>query len=331
MASILSHHQVDLKETGISLHYVEQGPRTGPTVILCHGWPEFWYSWHKQIPVLAAAEYRVIVPDLRGYGTTRLLPGQTNGREQYTFRKVSSDLVALLDYLSIPHCVLIGHDWGGAFVWSMARRYPKRVVAVGSVCTAYWPRPDAYRPLKEVVEKIPAFAYQLFFAEQRETAATFIEQDLARFFRVMFSKPDPNKQPKVGGVLELLKAQEPTGPCLLSDEELAKYVETFGKTGFKDCLHWYGTGELNFKEDEEDKLPREIHQPALVVTAGQDRVLLPAMTMNMEQWIPKLSRGHIEEAGHWVQAQEPEQLNKILLNWLNSLKLSSSSSIPSKL
>jgi len=151
-------------------------------------------------------------------------------------------------------------------------------------------------------------------------AAGLIESDVSRFFRALFSKPDPkeNKQ-RAGGLLELIKSQEPSGRLLLSPEELDTYVTTFKKSGFKDCLHWYGTSELNYNQEVEDDLPREINQPGLMVTCGQDRVLTPALSVNMEKWIAKLTRGHIEEAGHWVQTEKPKELNGILLKWLDSL------------
>jgi len=315
----LQHHQVELR-TGVSLHYVEQGPIKGPVVLLCHGWPEFWYCWHKQIPAIASEGFRVVVPDLRGFGQTKI-PHGPNGREQYTMKVVSEDMIALMDHLNVPKFVIIGHDWGGAFVWNMARRYPERVIAVGSVCTPYMPRSQTFIPLKDVIKKYPSFEYQLFFAEQRETAAKLMESDIPRFLRALFSKTPPEKQRKPGGLLALITSGEPPAPPVLSPEEFNFYVETYKKTGFANCLHWYGTGELNYKQEIEDKVPLQVSQPALMVTCGQDRVLLPSLSENMGKVVSKLSRGHIEDAGHWVQAEKPEELNKILISWLQSLSL----------
>src|SRR5437660_5001074 len=100
------------------LHYVEAG--SGPPVVLLHGFPEFWYAWHHQIPALAAAGFHAVAPDLRGYNETEKPPGVEN----YRIDVLLTDIVQLIEHLGAPRAVVVGHDWGGALAWHLAIRYP---------------------------------------------------------------------------------------------------------------------------------------------------------------------------------------------------------------
>ena len=102
----ITHSQIDLS-TGINMHVVEAGE--GPAVVFCHGFPELWYSWRHQLPVVAEAGFRAIAPDLRGYGGTDAPPNA----EDFTQELICADMVALLDALEIESAVFVGHDWAG--------------------------------------------------------------------------------------------------------------------------------------------------------------------------------------------------------------------------
>src|ERR1700689_1493242 len=114
----MKHHTVDAN--GIKLHVAEMGE--GPAVVVCHGWPETCYSWRHQLPALAAAGFRVLAPDMRGYGRS----DRPEPIEAYTQLHIVGDMVGLLDALDLAEAVIIGHDWGATAAWNAALLRPDR-------------------------------------------------------------------------------------------------------------------------------------------------------------------------------------------------------------
>ena len=121
LPSDLEEHTLDIN--GLDLHLVAAGPEEGPPVLLLHGFPEFWFGWRNQIGPLAAAGYRVLAPDQRGYNLSAKPPGML----PYTRRQLALDMIALLDQLGHERAAVVGHDWGGAVAWWMALQHPERV------------------------------------------------------------------------------------------------------------------------------------------------------------------------------------------------------------
>ncbi|XP_061573427.1 bifunctional epoxide hydrolase 2-like [Cololabis saira] len=152
----VSHGYVTIRP-GVRTHYVEMG--SGPPVLLCHGFPESWYSWRYQIPGLAAAGFRVLALDMKGFGESTAPPEI----EEYSQEQLSKDLVTFLDKMAIPQITLVGHDWGGALVWTMAQYHPERVRAVASLNTPLFPADPAVPPEKLAAN--PIFDYQLYFQQ----------------------------------------------------------------------------------------------------------------------------------------------------------------------
>ncbi|KAG9470907.1 hypothetical protein GDO78_016370 [Eleutherodactylus coqui] len=171
------HGYVTVKP-GVKLHYVEMG--SGSVICLCHGFPESWYSWRFQLPALAAAGYRVIALDMKGYGDSSSPPDI----EEYSQQELCQDMIAFLDKLGIAQATFIGHDWGGAFVWNMALFYPERVKAVASLNTPFFPA-DPEIKASEKVKANPLFDYQLYFQEPGVAEAE-LEKNLERTFKIFF-------------------------------------------------------------------------------------------------------------------------------------------------
>jgi len=121
------------RHDGLRLAYYEAGPKDGVPILLVHGWPELAYSWSRQMPVLAAAGYRVLAVDLRGFGDSDAPLSVSH----YGIANLVSDLEALLGHLDIPKAVLCGHDWGGIIVWHAARMMRARISHVISVSTPH--------------------------------------------------------------------------------------------------------------------------------------------------------------------------------------------------
>jgi soluble epoxide hydrolase/lipid-phosphate phosphatase len=287
-------------------------------LVFVHGFPEFWFSWHHQIDFFAKEGYRVIVPDLRGFGRT----SAPNSADQYSLKIIANDLAGLLDHLGVKQAVFIGHDWGGAAVWRMALWHPDRVRAVAAVCTPYRPRSPTLVTLEEQVERYPVFYYQLYFSKEGGVPANKeltknVPRTIACFFRKANERIGKWMTPDCKELFENYP-ENPERGTLLTAEEFDTYVQEFSRTGYRGGLFWYAQTTNNW--NDEAALPSfEIKAPALMVTAGKDIVLRPELTTGMEKWIPNLSRGHIEEASHWVQHEKSDELNTILKGWLGGL------------
>ncbi|NXE57242.1 HYES hydrolase, partial [Casuarius casuarius] len=317
----ISHGYVPIRP-GVQLHFVEMGH--GPVVCLCHGFPESWLSWRYQIPALADAGFRVIALEMKGYGDSTAPPGELGLLPR------QAPAASLSPRQGIAQAVLIGHDWGGFVVWNMALFYPERVRAVASLNTPYRPAdPDV--DIVEKMRSIPTFNYQFYFQEPGVAEAE-LEKDISRTMKVVIRsarqevahRPGSPLPFAAGGLLVGLP-ENPPASRILSGPALQYYVQQFTKSGFRGPLNWYRNMRPNWRWALSAK-DRKITMPALMVTAGKDIVLHPSMSKGMEEWIPQLSRGHIEDCGHWTQMERPAELNKILLDWLE--KLPESPSLP---
>lgn len=309
----VSHGFVTVKP-GSRLHFVEMG--SGPAVCLCHGFPESWFSWRYQIPALAQAGFRVLALDMKGYGDSSSPPEI----EEYAMEVLCKEMVSFLDKLGIPQAVFIGHDWAGVLVWNMALFYPERVRAVASLNTPLMPANPEVPPM-EVIKSIPVFNYQLYFQEPGVAEAE-LEKNMNRTFKTFFRASDElgmlavHKATEMGGLL-VNTPENPSLSKITTEEEIEFYVQQFKKTGFRGPLNWYRNTERNWKWGCKGA-GRKILVPALMVTAEKDIVLRPQMSKNMENWIPNLKRGHIEDCGHWTQIEKPAEVNEILIKWLET-------------
>lgn len=314
----ITHRNLNLS-TGISMHIAEAG--SGPPVVLCHGFPELWYSWRHQLPAIAQAGFHAIAPDMRGYGDTDAPPNI----DDYTQERICADMAALLDALNQESAVFIGHDWGGAVVWNMAQHHPTRTSAVAGVNTPAGRRPPI-SPLQAMQMDPGRFDYQLYFQDEGVAEAE-LGADIRRTFTLMLRTAKPADQLDVigltagvrerGGLLVGLPDNAQRS-IMLTEDDLNVFIHAYEKTGFRGGLNWYRNHDRNWQWAGQLQ-QEQINQPALMVTAGKDGVLLPSMSDGMEDWIPNLSRGHIEDCGHWTQQEEPQQLNRILVDWLQSL------------
>uniref|UniRef100_A0A8D0N443 AB hydrolase-1 domain-containing protein n=1 Tax=Sus scrofa TaxID=9823 RepID=A0A8D0N443_PIG len=330
--SALSHGYVLIKP-GVRLHFVEMG--SGPAVCLCHGFPESWFSWRYQIPALAQAGFRVLAVDMKGYGESSAPPEI----EEYSLEVLCKDMVTFLNKLGLSQAVFIGHDWGGVLVWNMALFYPERVRAggsrdplpglfrrgphisgaVASLNTPFMPSNPNVSPM-EIIKANPVFDYQLYFQEPGVAEAE-LEQNLDRTFKNFFRAHDEtflttNRVRELGGLF-VGTPEEPSLSRLVTEEDIQFYVQQFKKSGFRGPLNWYRNMERNWQWGCKGS-GRKILIPALMVTAENDLVLHPKMSKHMENWIPNLKRGHIKDCGHWTQIDKPAELNRILIEWLET-------------
>src|SRR5580693_2542748 len=163
---------LSFKNGEVSLHVVAAGPKVGPVVVLLHGFPEFWYGWHRQIDPLAAAGFRVIVPDQRGYNLT----SKPAGVAAYALTELVSDVIAIADQLGQKKIFLAGHDWGAAVAWSAALLHPQRIAKLVVVNV---PHPSVMRRfmmkrLRQMLRSWYIFFFQLpYFPESFFSAFHF--------------------------------------------------------------------------------------------------------------------------------------------------------------
>ena len=229
------------KTNGITVRAAVEG--TGPLVIMTHGWPELWYSWRHQIRPIAEAGFRVMAPDVRGYGGS----DKPDPIEAYDMIELTSDVVGLINALGEEKAILIGHDWGAPICWNTAVLYPERVSAVVGMSVPYLQRGEvsAIERWKQLYEG--KFFYQLYFQEEG-IAEREMEVDVRTALRKIYymaSGDLTSKERKSIGMkgpgdnfLEGLPDPHPF-PIWLTEEDLDYLVEAFSQTGFRGSLNRY--------------------------------------------------------------------------------------------
>lgn len=316
----LRHQHV--QTNGITMHVVEAG--SGFPVLLCHGFPEIWYSWRHQLRALAAAGFRAIAPDQRGYGET----DAPRPIDSYTIHHLVGDVTGVLDALQIEKAAIVGHDWGGVVVWQMALLAPHRVAAVVGINTPFFPRLPM-RPT-EMMRAVAQgnFHYVLYFQEPGVAEAE-LERDVRRSLRGFYQEipreiieATKDIQPGVlgpqgGGILDRL-SDGPHGKFLTA-EDFEIFVRAFERSGFRGGLNWYRNFDRNW--DLTSYLTgATVTQPALMITAELDPVLRPEFAAGMSAWVPNLRDTIlIKGSGHWTQQEKPDEVNAALIGFLKTL------------
>jgi len=304
-----------LTVNGVDLAYLEQG--AGPLVLLCHGWPELSYSWRRQIPALAAAGYRVVAPDMRGYGDSSA-PAAV---EAYSIFDLVGDMVALVGALGEGEAIVVGHDWGANVAWHCALFRPDLFKAVAALSVPFPGRGRA-PPLEILRRKGLDTFYWLYFQPPGQAEAEF-EHDVSRTMRAAFYGRGVSllMQPGKGFLDEARIPDAPPG--WLREEDIAHYVAIFRRTGFRGGLNWYRNLDRNWALTAPWQDAR-IAPPSLFVAGSRDAVITgpigEARLSEMDQSLADL-RGKliIEGAGHWIQQERAHEVNAALLEFLKDL------------
>ncbi|HEY1833643.1 MAG TPA: alpha/beta hydrolase [Solirubrobacteraceae bacterium] len=289
---------------GIELNVLEEGPADGPLVVLCHGFPELAYSWRHQVPTLAEAGYRVLAPDMRGYGRS----SRPEPIEAYAIDELCGDMCGLLDAVGAADAAFVGHDWGANVVWWMAWMHPERVRAVAGLSVPFIPRAPA--PPVEIMRANLGEDFYIVWFQRPGVADAALSEDVrrtlttSRQWTASWAEEDP---------------AGPKRPDWLGERELTVYVEAFERTGFTGGLNWYRNIDRNW-ELAEPFTERRIEQPAMFLTGELDMVRRFMPVEAMDGWVTNL-REHVivPGAGHWVQQQAPGEVNEALLRFLGGL------------
>ena len=292
---------------GVELEVFEAGQaNAGKPIVLCHGWPEHAYSWRHQLPALVAAGYHVIVPNQRGYGNSSR-PDEVTA---YDITHLTGDLVALLDHYGYEDATFVGHDWGAMVVWGMALLHPNRVNRLINMSLPYQERGEI--PWIEFMEQfLGGDYYFVHFNRQPGVADAILDENTSRFLTNLYRKNVPPAPPEPGmSMINLANAETPLGEPVMSDEDLAVYVNAFETSGFTGSINWYRNLDRNWHLlADVDPI---IHQPALMIYGDKDAI---PKSETLSAFVPNVDVISLD-CGHWIQEEMPEETNQAILTWL---------------
>ncbi|MGO9627434.1 MAG: alpha/beta fold hydrolase [Xanthobacteraceae bacterium] len=325
MTADITHHIVEAN--GIHLHIAERGE--GPVVLLCHGFPESWYSWRHQLAALSAAGFRAIAPDMRGYGRS----DRPEAIEQYTLLHLIGDMVGLLDALGIEHAAIAGHDWGAPVAWHAALLRPDRFRAVVGLSVPYRPRTSVI-PTSAMPRRDDAMFYQLYF-QTPGVAEAELERDVRMTLAKVLYAASGNapRRPGAGGNDVAMVSQgggfltrlpvPDVLPVWLSEADLEFYVGEFARTGFRGGLNWYRNIDRNW-ELLAPFTNAKVTVPALYMAGDRDLVVafrnMDKAIASLATYVPQL-RGTVilPGCGHWTQQERAADVNAAMISFLRQL------------
>jgi pimeloyl-ACP methyl ester carboxylesterase len=310
-----------IETNGIRLHVAEQG--SGPLVILCHGFPECWYSWRHQLRALAEAGFRAVAPDLRGYGRS----DRPEEVEKYTVLHNLGDIVGLVDALGEEQAVIAGHDIGATVAWQAALLRPDRFRAVIALSVPFRLRgfgtsvpPTTLMPRNE-----DAVFYQLFLQTPEAEAA--LGRDMRRTFRSQFfslSGDRPAGAGFPGGMVPRKGAAltEPASlPAWIAESDIDVYVAEFARSGFGGPLSWWRDIDRSW-ELLAPFAGAAVTTPALYIAGDRDFVaeIYSQFIATQSAMVPKL-RAQIMLAGcgHWTEQERAPEVSAAMIDFLRSL------------
>ncbi len=267
----------------VQLHYVEAGE--GPLIVLLHGFPEFWYGWRLQILPLAAAGFRVVAPDMRGYN----LSSRPEDVAAYGIDRLADDIRGLVHERGAESALLVGHDWGGSVAWATAMNHPE-VVDRMAVLNAAHPRKLAqglHHPgqLRR--------SWYFFFFDLPDLPETVVHANNWHFFRHFLHDAHPAYTP----------------------EEIERYVEAWSQPGAATGMINYYRSSVRQSKGAEAAL-RPVSAPTLVIWGQDDAYLGPELAEPEHDDVPNLDRvERLPDASHWVHHDEAERVNQLLIDF----------------
>ncbi len=316
---------LEVKANGLTFHVATAG--SGPLVLLAHGFPELWYCWRHQIEALAAAGYRVVAPDMRGYGGT----DAPEAIDQYSIFHLVGDLVSLVGAMGAETAHLVGHDWGAGVSWQAALMRPDVFRTLTCMSVPFQPRREGRPPIASMRAIAEANGlgefYILRFQEPGAAEAEF-DEDLDKTFRIMAASAGANHHPRHSFPLYMREgkpflthlAAPDVLPPWLNEADLAVFVDAYRERGFRGPLNWYRNIDRNWELTSPWQGAR-VPQSTLYVTGEQDHVRewAKAAEDGMRDWVPGLADlVVVPGAGHWVHQEAPDAVNRALIAFLDS-------------
>jgi pimeloyl-ACP methyl ester carboxylesterase len=274
----VEHHDAD--SSGVKIHYVALGK--GPLIVMIHGFPDFWYTWRKQMEVLGA-HYRVIAVDQRGYD----LSDRPAGIEQYAMPLLVNDIGAVIKAEGRSNAVIVGHDWGGAVAWTLAMTHPEWIQAL---VILNLPHPSG---IQREIKTNP---------EQRKNSQ----------YAFNFQKP---------GAEKTLSAEK-LAAWVKDDAARAHYIEAFNRSDFEAMLNYYRANYPHPDQDSAPLTPSPSPLPKVTVPVLEfhglaDQALLPGALSGTWDLVEKdFTLVTIPGAGHFVQQDAPDLVSTTMSDWL---------------
>jgi pimeloyl-ACP methyl ester carboxylesterase len=266
------------------LHYVEAGE--GPLVVLLHGFPEFWFGWRLQIAPLAAAGFRVLAPDLRGYN----LSSKPAGLAAYATDQLASDVRGLIRERGAESALLVGHDWGGTAAWATAMHHPEVVDRLAILNAAHPRRLQQGLRTPRQLRK----SWYFFFFQPPGLPERLVRASDWRFFRTF-----------------LRDARPPYTP-----EDIERYVEAWSQPGAATAMLDYYRAAVRQSPKQAAAQLRPIAAPTLVVWGQRDRYLGSELAEPDRDDVPNLDRvERLPDASHWVHHDEAERVTQLLIDF----------------
>jgi len=299
---------------GINLAIYEQGE--GPAVVLLHGFPELAYSWRHQLPALADAGFRAIAPDQRGYGCSDVPPDVSD----YRIEELIADVHSMLDALELETATFVGHDWGAFVLWQMAMRAPERIEGLIILNIPHFPRAPV-DPIQIMRSRFGDDFYIVNFQDS-DAADKAFAADPVHFFNMMMRRNQASRQQfdqlpdemKSVSLLKVMARVEGSGEPLLTDEERDYFASAFAKTGFTGPINWYRNWTLNWETLE--GVDQQIDIPTLFIGAVDDIIIAPEHIEGMKPLVTDLELHMLDNCGHWSQQENPDEVNALMLDWL---------------
>jgi epoxide hydrolase 4 len=274
---------------GVNLHIVQVGPKTGRPVILLHGFHEFWRGWEKQITSLAQAGFRVIVPDQRGYN----LSDKPRELSAYRLDVVAEDVVGLIDALGYESATVVGHDWGGVVAWVIAVLHPQKLDRI-TVLNAPYPS-SFFRTLPRHPEQFLRSAYSFFFQFPGLPEAVLRNNDWELLVEGM---------------------RRTSRPGTFSEEDFNFYREAWWRVNaMRSMLNWY---RAILRRPFFLPLSPRIELPVLLLWGARDFALGRELASASISLCLRGKLDYFENATHWLQHEEPEQVNEQLIDWIRT-------------
>lgn len=276
----------------VRLHYVIQG--MGKLVILLHGFPEYWYSWRHQIPVLAQ-HFRVVAPDMRGYNDSE----KPHGVASYRLDLLTADVRELMRVFGEERAIIVGHDWGGGVAWAFAAHHPQ---ATERLIVLNCPHPRAFQKHLRTNLRQLRRSWYIFFFQLPWLPELGIRLNLRRFVAQAFRGMAIRKE------------------AAFSDADLQQYVEALQKPGALTAgINYYRAAFRDFLRHGERQFPR-ITCPTLLIWGEEDIALGKELTYDMEPYFTdRFEIKYIPNCSHWVQQEQPELVNQYILEFLADL------------
>ncbi len=286
---LMPHDGIEIREGyidvgDVSLHYVEAGE--GPLVLLLHGFPEFWFGWRLQIAPLAAAGFRVVAPDTRGYN----LSSRPEGVSEYDVDKLAEDIRGLILGLGASSAMVVGHDWGGSIAWTLATNHPEVVDRLAILNAAH---PHKLQQGLHHPSQLRKSWYFFFFA------IPGLPEDVVHarnwhFFRHFLGDANPPYAP----------------------DEIARYVEAWSQPGAAAGMINYYRASVRQSQKEAVAKLRPISAPTLVIWGERDSYLGSELAEPTGDDVPNLDRvERLPDASHWVHHDEAERVNQLLIDF----------------